>query len=715
MNTPTPTRRDFLRSAAAGLVLAFHTRLPAAARSLSASAKLPALPPPDAFLRIAADESITVILAHSEMGQGIWTGLPMLLAEELGCDWAHIKVEHAPAAAVYAHTAFGMQATGGSTSTWSEFDRYRQVGATARTLLVQAAANEWKVDPGTCRVEAGFVIHGEQRLSFGKLAAAAMQLTAPDTVELKPPAQWQRIGKPTPRLDSFEKVTGRAQYGLDVQLPGLRTALVARGPVFGAKVRSFDAAAAKKIAGVRGVYQVPSGVAVVADHFWAANLGRDALVVDWDLGPGASLSTPKLRDEYRALAKKPGAKATAAGDVDAELAKADKIVAAEYEGPFLPHACMEPLNCTVRLSADACEVWTGTQFQTTDQGAAAHAAGLRPDQVTIHTPFLGGGFGRRANPAADFVAEAVHVAKAAGAPVKVVWTREDDMRGGYYRPMWLHAIRVGLGADGMPSAWQHRVVSQSIIAGTMFEPMMVKDGIDSTSVEGVADSPYVVGMPHHRVELHTPKSPVPVLWWRSVGHSHSAFAMESFLDELAHAAKIDPLEYRRRLLKDHPRHLGALDLAASKAGWGTPLPEGRGRGIAIHESFGSIVAEVAEVSVENGAIRVHRVVAAIDCGVCVNPAGVIAQLEGGIAFGLGAALHSELTFEAGRVVQSNFHDHLVLRSPEMPRVEGYIVKSSAPPGGAGEPPVPPIAAAVGNAVFALTGKRLRSLPLKLPG
>ena len=715
MHTPTPTRRDFLRSAAAGLVLAFHARLPAAARALPAGAKLPALPPPDAFLRIAADESITVILAHSEMGQGIWTGLPMLVAEELGCDWARIKVEHAPAAAVYAHTAFGVQATGGSTSTWSEFDRYRQVGATARNLLVQAAANEWKVDPGACRVEAGFVIHGEQRLSFGKLAAAAMQLTAPATVELKPPAEWQRIGKTTPRLDSFEKVTGRAQYGLDVQLPGLRTALVARAPVFGAKVRSFDAAAASKVAGVRGVYQVPSGVAIVADHIWAAQLGRDALVVDWDLGHGASLSTAKLRDEYRALGKKPGARASAAGDAEAELAKADKIVAAEYEGPFLPHACMEPLNCTVRLSADACEVWTGTQFQTTDQAAAAHAAGLRPEQVTIHTPFLGGGFGRRANPAADFVAEAVHVAKAAGQPVKVVWTREDDMRGGYYRPMWLHAIRVGLGTDGMPRAWQHRVVCQSIIAGTMFEPMMVKDGIDSTSVEGVADSPYVAGVPHHRIELHTPKSEIPVLWWRSVGHSHSAFAMECFLDELAHAAKLDPLEYRRRLLKNHPRHLGALNLAASKAGWGTPLPAGRGRGIAIHESFGSIVAEVAEVSVQNGSIRVERVVAAIDCGVCVNPAGVLAQLEGGIAFGLAAALHSELTFEAGRVVQSNFHDHVVLRSPEMPRVEGHIVKSSAPPGGAGEPPVPPIAAAVGNAVFALTGKRLRSLPLKLPG
>jgi isoquinoline 1-oxidoreductase beta subunit len=376
---------------------------------------------------------------------------------------------------------------------------------------------------------------------------------------------------------------------------------------------------------------------------------------------------------------------------------------------------MEPLNCTVRLTSDACEIWTGTQFQTVDQGAAARASGLEPAQVRIHTPFLGGGFGRRANPVADFVVEAVQVAKACGEPVKVAWTREDDLRGGYYRPMWLHAAKVGLGEDGLPFAWQHRIVCQSILAGTPFEPMMVKDGIDATSVEGVADSPYVLGLKHHRVELHSPRLPVPVLWWRSVGHSHSAFAMESFVDELAHAANVDPLDYRRRLLQAHPRHVALLDLVAEKSGWGTKLPPGRGRGVAIHESFGSIIAQVAEVTVNGFRVQVDRVVVGVDCGLCVNPAGVAAQMEGGVAFGLSAALHGDLAVEGGKVVQSNFHDHPLLRLHEMPLVEVHIAPSSEKPGGAGEPGVPPIAPAVANAVFAATGQRLRVLPLRLKG
>jgi isoquinoline 1-oxidoreductase beta subunit len=605
--------------------------------------------------------------------------------------------------------------TGGSTSTWSEFDRYRQVGALARTLLVQAAAKEWNVEAAACRAENGFVVHGEKRLSYGKLAAAAMQLPLPGTIELKPPGAWQRLGKPTPRLDSLAKVTGRAEFGYDVRFPGLRTALIARAPVFGAKVKGFDAADSKKVAGVRGVFQVPSGVAVVADHFWAAKVARDMLRVDWDLGPAAAFSTEKARAEFRSLAGQPGLKATAAGDSDAQLRAARQVVEATYEGPFLPHACMEPLNCTVRLGKDSCEIWTGTQFQTVDQGAAAQAAGLQPAQVTIHTTFLGGGFGRRANTVSDFVVEAVHVAKACGEPVKVLWTREDDMRGGYYRPMWLHAAKAGLGEDGMPVAWQHRIVSQSILAGTPFAPMMVKDGVDSTSVEGVADSPYVLGLAHHRVELHSPELSVPVLWWRSVGHSHSAFAMESFVDELAHAAKIDPLEYRRRMLKDHPRHLAVLDLVASKSGWGGKLPAGRARGLAIHESFGSIVAQVAEVTMDGGRLRVERVVVAVDCGVCVNPAGVTAQMEGAVGFGLSAALHGELSLDAGKVVQSNFHDHPLLRLHEMPVVEVHIVPSNEKPGGAGEPGVPPVAPAVANAVFAGTDQRLRALPLRLKG
>lgn len=715
MASNTHSRRAFLQ-ATAGLVLGFHVRLPASLRpALPPRGRLtPAdLPPPDAFLRIGTDDSITILLAHSEMGQGIWTSLPMLVAEELGCAWQSVRVEHAPAAMVYAHTAFGMQMTGGSTTTWSEFDRYRQVGALARNLLVQAAANEWKVDAGACHTQEGFVVHGEQRLSFGRVAAAAMRLTPPTEVALKPAASWQLLGKPTKRLDSLVKVTGRAEFGLDVKLENLHTALVARGPVFGASVRGFDATAAQQVEGVRGVYQVPSGIAVVATSFWAAKRGRDALRIDWDLGAAASFSTATTAAEFRRLAGKPGLEATAAGDPDAQLRQAARVVEAVYEGPFLPHACMEPLNCTVRIGEDLCEVWTGTQFQTADQAVAAKITGLDLAQVKVHTTFLGGGFGRRANPASDFVAEAVHVAKAAKVPVKVVWTREDDMRGGYYRPMWLHAPRVGLGADGMPLAWVHRIVCQSILAGTPFAAVMVKNGIDATSVEGVADSPYLAHMPHQRVELHSPELPVPVLWWRSVGHSHSGFAVESFVDELAHAAKIDPLEYRRRLLRQHPRHLAVLDLVAAKAGWGTPLPAGRGRGLAIHESFGSIVAQVAEVTTTDDVIRVHRVVVAVDCGTCINPNGVAAQMQGGVGFGLSATLHSQLAIDNGAVVQSNFHDHQLLRCHEMPVVETHIVDSSERPGGIGEPGVPPIAAAVGNAVFAATGKRLRQLPLRL--
>jgi isoquinoline 1-oxidoreductase beta subunit len=709
METTASSRRDFLKTAAAGLVLGFHTRLPA----LGAAGRAGELPSPDAFLRIGSDDSITVLLSHSEMGQGIWTTLPMLLAEELGCEWARVRAEHAPAAPAYYHTAFGMQMTGGSTTTWSEFERYRQVGALARTLLVQAAAREWNVEPGACAVAGGFVTHGDKKASFGSLAEAAMRLPLPNAVELKPEAEWQLIGKPTRRIDALAKVTGRADFGLDVKLPGLLVAVVARSPVFGGKVLRFEAGDADRVPGVRGVYQVPSGVAVVADTYYAARTARDRLRVEWDPGAGATFSSAATAAEYRELAQKPGMKATAAGDVDAGLRAAAKVLEAAYEVPYLPHACMEPLNCTVRLSADACEVWTGTQFQTVDQRAAAQAAGLAPEQVKVHTMFLGGGFGRRANPASDFVTEAVHVAKAAKAPVKVVWTREDDTRGGYYRPLAVHAIKVGVGEDGMPAAWHHCIVCQSLLEGTAFAEVMIKDGIDSTSVEGVADSPYVVGMAHHRVELHSPKLPVPVLWWRSVGHSHSAFAMECFVDELAHAAKVDPVDYRRRLLAGHARHRAVLDLAAAKAGWDTAPPAGRARGIAIHESFGSIVAQVAEVSVREKQLRVERVVAAIDCGTCVNPAGVAAQVEGAVAFGLSAALHTELTIAEGRAVQSNFTDLPVLRCEEMPAVETHIVPSREKPGGVGEPGVPPIAAAVGNAVFAATGQRLRRLPLRL--
>lgn len=712
-------RRRFLQTSAgvaSGLALGFFVPAGVRAALLGESQPPPGgpakLPDANAFLVIGADDIVTIRLAHSEMGQGIWTTLAMLVAEELECDWSKVRVEHAVASPTYAHLLFGIMGTGGSTTTWSEFDRYRQVGAVARDLLIRAAAVRWKVAPSTCRAENGFVISGANRLSFGAVAADAQKLAPPAEVTLKPASAWKIIGKPTRRLDSPEKVSGRAQFGMDVRFPGLMTAVIERGPVFGATVKRVNSEKALSVPGVKKVVQVPSGVAVIAEHFWAAQQGRAALDVDWDEGPGAQVDSASLLAEYRALVRQPGAKAASAGDAAGALAKASKVVEAEFDGPFLSHASMEPLNCTVRLSADKCEIWTGTQFQGIDQPATAKVAGLKPEQVEIHTMFLGGGFGRRASPNADFVLEAVHVAKAAGVPVKVVWSREDDMRGGYYRPMFVHRARVGLDASGAPVAWHHAVACQSIMEGTPFAAM-IQNGIDSSSVEGTSDSPYMKGTPNHLVELHSPKSAVPVLWWRSVGHTHTAFVMESLVDELAHAAGRDPLDYRRALLKEHPRHLGVLNLAAGKAGWGTPLPAGRFRGLAVHESFGSYVAQVAEVSVDAKGIHVHRVVCAVDCGTCVNPSGVSAQMQSGIVYGLSAALHGAITLKNGRVQQSNFHDYEVLRLAAMPKVEVHIVPSREKSGGAGEPGTPTIAPAVANAIFAATGKRLRSLPFTL--
>jgi isoquinoline 1-oxidoreductase beta subunit len=712
------SRRSFLKSSAlTGGALVVGFVVPAGFRRFAFAQEGPAapaaLPDANAFLRIGADESVTVILAHSEMGQGIWTTLPMMVNEELDADWSRFRVEHAPAAPVYKSPVFPIQMTGGSMTTWSELDRYRQVGAVARTLLVQAAAAQWGVSPGDCRTEKGWVVCGDKRASYGSLSEAASRLPAPEKVALKDPADWTVIGKPTRRLDTPEKITGRAEFGIDVKLPGLLTAVVAHAPTFGGKVKGFDPAAAKAVPGVRGVFEVPSGVAVVGEHFWAAKKGRDALTVDWDLGPHADVDTVSLRESYLQTAKTEGAKASAGGEVEKALGgTAGKTLQAEYMLPYLAHAPMEPLNCTVRPGADKVAVWAGTQFQTVDQQRVAQIFGLKPEQVELHTTFLGGGFGRRANINSDFVTEAAHVAKAAGQPVKVIWTRDDDIRGGYYRPMAVHRIEGTVDAQGKPVAWRHRIVSQSIVAGSPFAAM-IKDGIDATVVEGAADSPYVKDLPHYRVDLHMPDPGVPVLWWRSVGNSHTAFAVESFVDELAHAAKRDPLEFRLAMLAKAPRLKGALELAARKAGWGTPPPKGRARGLAVHESFGSIVAQVAEVSVDGGKIRVHKVVCAIDCGVCINPLGVGAQMESAIAYGLGAALHGEITLKEGRVVESNFHDYRVLRMNEMPKVEVHIVPSREKSGGAGEPGTPPIAPAVANAVFALTGKRLRELPFRL--
>ena len=703
------SRRDFLKTGAVlggGLVLGCYLPFGSSAGAADPAGAFA----PNAFIRIGSDDTVTLIINKSEMGQGVYTSLPMLIAEELACDWRKIRIEAAPVDAVYNHTVFGLQVTGGSTSVRTEWERLSKAGASAREMLVTAAAKQWKVDPATCRAENGFVLHSDgKKLSYGQLADRAAKLPVPKEVRLKDPARYTIVGKPRHRLDSPAKIDGTALFGIDVQLPGLLTAVVARPPVFGGKVASFTMDKTKKVPGVVDVVPVPSGVAVIATGFWPAKKGRELLEITWDDGPEGGLATPALRERYASLAQSPGLVARKEGEPAQALQLADKKLTAEYEAPFLAHAPMEPLNCCVDLKSDRCDIWTGSQFQTVDRNSAAEVAGLKPEQVHLHTTFLGGGFGRRANPASDFVREAVHVAKAVKKPVKVIWTRDDDLKGGYYRPFWYDRVSAGLDGNGNLTAWQHTIVGQSIATGTPFESGMVKNGIDDASVEGAADTPYAI--PNLQVDLHTPKLLVPVLWWRSVGHSHTAFVVEGFMDEAAHAAGKDPYEFRRTLLAKHPRNRGVLELAASKAGWGKPLPAGRGRGIAVHESFGSFIAQVAEVSVDNkGTIRVHRVVCAIDCGRIVNPDTIKAQMESGIVFGLSAALHGAITFKNGRVEQDNFDGYPVVRMNESPSIEVHIVTSKEPPGGVGEPGVPPIAPAVGNAVFAATGVRLRTLP-----
>jgi isoquinoline 1-oxidoreductase beta subunit len=667
------------------------------------------------YLRIGTDGRVVVIVNKSEMGQGVYTSLPMLVAEELEVDWSKIGIEAAPVSPEYHHARWGViQGTGGSTSVLSEWDRLRKAGASARVMLIQGAAEIWNVDPKSCRADKGSVTHEptHRRLSYGELAEKASQMKPPQDVALKEPREFKVIGKSVNCLDTPEKTSGEAVFGIDVRVPEMLTAVIARPPVFGGRVKSFNAEKAKAVHGVKEVVQVDSGVAVVGDDFWSAKLGREALEITWDEDLHPELSTGGMREQYKNLAKSPGVVARRDGDSEEALRKATRQIRAEYEVPYLAHAPMETLNCLVDLRTDRCDIWTGTQFQSADRDAAAEITRLDPEQIKIHTTFLGGGFGRRANPQSDFVSEAVRVAKAVKKPVKVIWTREDDIKGGYYRPFWYDRIAAGLDAKDNPVAWKHTIVGQSIVVGSPFEGAMLDEqGLDATSVEGAADIPYAI--PNILVDLHTPKLSVPVLWWRSVGHSHTAFVVESFIDELAHAAGKDPFEFRRSLLTEHPRRKAVLELAAQKADWMKPPGKGIGRGIAVHESFGSLVAQVAEVSVNPaGRVRVHKVVCAVDCGMVVNPEIVKAQMESGIVFGLSAALHGAITFKEGRVEQSNFNDYPILRMYEMPAVEVFITPSQEPLGGVGEPGVPPIAPAVGNAIFAATGKRIRRLPIR---
>jgi isoquinoline 1-oxidoreductase beta subunit len=718
------SRREFLKSTAgAGGGLVLGIILPAAAR-----ATLMAAPPAaaagasaaagqiNAFVRVGVDNTVTLIIHKSEMGQGVYTGLAQLLAEELECDLARVRIETAPVAPVYNNPMIPAQFTGGSMSISSCWLGLRTAGATARTMLVQAAAENWNVDAGACRAQQNFV-HGPggRKASYGQLAAAAGRLTPPDpkTIRLKEPGEFTLIGKPIKRIEAAEKINGSGKFGLDVRVPGMLRAVIARPSAPGSTPKKIDDTAARAVRGVITVVSMSAGVAVVARNTYAARKGRDALVVEWQGTGEPALDTERLRADYKKISLTESALvARSDGDVSPVLRNVGgtKHLESFYELPFLSHASMEPLNCVAYWRKDRCDVWTGTQMQSPDQAAAASVAGLPADKVFIHTMLLGGGFGRRANPSSDFVREAVELSKKLAKPVQVVWTREDDMHGGYYRPLWLNRLQAALDKDGKPLAWHHTIVGQSIMVGTGFAAF-IKNGIDTTSVEGAADLPYSV--PNLRVDLHTTTAPVRVQWWRSVGHSNTAFAVECFIDECAALAGKDPLEYRRSLLGEkQQRHRAVLDLLAAKSGWGeVALPAGRARGIAVHESFGSVVGQVAEVSLLNGLPRVHRVVAVIDCGTAVNPQMVAAQIESAVNYGLSAALYGEITFTDGKPEQSNFDTYPVVRMNEAPSVEVHILPSQAAPTGVGEPGTPPIAPAVANAIFALTQKRVRRLPM----
>src|SRR3984893_11426535 len=720
LTAPRPTRRDFLNSAgtvgAVALTIGFEwggstRRALAAPASPAAGAAFT----PNAFLRVGADNSVTVIAKHVEMGQGAYTGIATIVAEELDADWAQIRVESAPADAKrYANLAFGtMQGTGGSSAMANSWMQLREAGAKARAMLLAAAAKEWKVPVADLTVEQGVISHAasKRQARFGALVKTAVTLPVPEKVQLKDPKDFKLIGHAAPRVDAAAKSDGTAQFTLDVVLPGMLVALLKRPPQFGATVKSFDAAAASAVPGVVKVLQVPRGVAVVAKSFWAAKQGRDALTVEWDDSKAEKRSSAALMDEYRRLADQPALPARKDGDAVQAIKDAKRKVSASYEFPYLAHAPMEPLDAVVKLSANSCEIWAGDQFQTIDQANAAHTAGLDPQQVSIHTLYAGGSFGRRANPGSDYIVEAVSIAKAFGAdgtPIKLQWTREDDIHGGLYRPMYFHKLEAGLNAAGQLTGWRHVIVGQSIVAGTPFTGL-IKEGIDRTSGEGAANIAYAI--PNVAVDLSTTTTGVPVLWWRVVGSSHTAYAVEAFIDEVAHAAGQDGFTFRRKLLDQHPRMKAVLELAAEKAGWSTPLPPGKGRGIAVAEAFKTFVAQVAEVSMgKDGQIKVDRVVCAVDCGTPINPDIIAAQMEGGIGFGLGAILYGAITLKDGRIEQDNFNAYRVLRINEMPKVEVHIVPTAEPPTGVGEAAVAPLGPAVANAIFAATGRRVHMLP-----
>jgi len=696
------SRRRFLKTsvlAGGGLVVGFM--LPGAARFAAAAA---AVFKPNAYLRIGSDNSVTVLCGLSEMGQGVHTAIPMLIAEELDADWSKIRVEQAATDPAFKNPIFGLQATGGSTAVRGHWEPMRKAGATARAMLVSAAAATWKVDPASCRTEKGEVIHASgKRLSYGKLAERAGQLAVPQSVTLKDPGKFKIIGKGAKRLDTAVKVAGKAKFGLDVKAPGMLTAVIERSPVIGGKLVSFNADKAKSIPGVKQVVAIPSGVAVLADGYWSAKKGRELLEIKWDEGANATLSSESIRTSFAEAAGKPGLVARKDGEVAA--ATAAKRIEATYEAPYLAHSCMEPMNCTAWFKGSELEVWASTQAPGLNQMVLAEVAGLAPEKVTVHTMYLGGGFGRRF--AQDFAVDATILSKIAAAPVKLVYSREDDTRAMFYRPASLCNFSAGLDEAGRPVLFSARSACSSIAQAAH---MPLEKGLDSFAVEGISQMPYSIA--NVQVEWAQKETPVGVWFWRSVGHSQNIFFVESFIDELAVLAGKDPFEFRRAYLDKAPRYKGVLELAAAKAAWGKPLPAGRFRGIAVGESFGSYVAEVAEVSVaKEGEVRVHRIVCAVDCGMTVNPDIIKRQMESAIMYGLSAALHGKISIKDGRIEQGNFDQYPILRMDEAPRVDVHILSSREAPGGVGEPGLPPLAPAVVNAIFAATGKRLRKLPI----